>query len=80
LSEIWYPGWRAQDNGQKIPILRANAILRGVYLDAGHHTIVFEYDPWTVKAGWLVSGATALILALVLVVNLTMSGKRRKQR
>jgi hypothetical protein len=78
LSEIWYPGWQARDNGQQIPILRTNAILRGVYLDAGHHTVEFRYEPWTVRVGWLLSGATTLILAAVLVIGLTTWGLRRK--
>jgi hypothetical protein len=80
LGEMWYPGWQARDNGRPIPILRTNAILRGVYLDAGQHTVEFEYEPWTVKAGWLLSGATALILASLLVVGPTVVGMRRKQR
>ena len=63
LSEIWYPGWQARDNGQATPIVRADAILRGVYLEAGAHTVEFVYRPWTVQAGLIVSGATALALA-----------------
>ena len=63
LSEIWYPGWQAWDNGQAAPIVRTDAILRGVYLEPGAHTVEFVYRPWTVQAGLIVSGATALALA-----------------
>jgi hypothetical protein len=63
LSEIWYPGWQARDNGHPAPIVRTDAILRGVYLEAGTHTVEFLYRPWTVQAGLTVSGATALALA-----------------
>ncbi len=80
LSEMWYPGWEARDNGQQMPILRTNAILRGVFLDAGRHTIEFDYDPWTVKVGWLLAGATTLALVAALIVGLATSGKRRQDR
>jgi uncharacterized membrane protein YfhO len=63
LGEIWYPGWQALDNGQPAPIVRTDAILRGVYLEAGIHTIEYLYRPRTVQAGLIASGATALALA-----------------
>jgi hypothetical protein len=66
LSEIWYPGWKAYDNGEPIPILRTNAILRGVYLDAGSHSIEFGYNPRSVRAGLVISGLAALGLLIAL--------------
>lgn len=58
LSEIWYPGWQARDNGRPVSIVRTDAILRGVYLDAGQHRVEFSYRPWTVYAGVSVSLVT----------------------
>ncbi len=60
LAEIWYPGWQARDNGREVAIHRANAVLRGVYLDVGSHTVEFDYRPWSVRAGAIVSGITAV--------------------
>lgn len=62
LSELWYPGWRAMADGQEIPILRVEGILRGVYLERGSHTVEFRYAPWTAWAGLVISGGTALAL------------------
>jgi len=76
LSEIWYPGWQALDNGQPAPIVRADAILRGVYLEAGTHTVEFLYRPWTVRAGLIASGATALALAGYAALCLVKSRRR----
>jgi hypothetical protein len=70
LSEVWYPGWRARDNGIDIPVLRTDAVLRGVYLEAGAHTVEFEYRPWTALAGGLVSGITALGLLVYAAVHM----------
>jgi hypothetical protein len=71
LSEIWYPGWQAYDNGDPTPILRTDAILRGVYLDAGSHTIEFDYNPRTVCVGLAISSpsALALLIALAWTIN-----------
>jgi hypothetical protein len=62
LSEVWYPGWRALDNGVETPIQRVEGTLRGVYLDAGSHAVEFRYAPWTVWLGLAISGSTALVL------------------
>jgi hypothetical protein len=80
LSEMWYPGWETRDNGQQIPILRVNAILRGVHLDEGQHKLVFEYRPWTVRLGVLLSAVTALILAAMLLIGLAWPGKWRQHQ
>ncbi len=63
LSEVWYPGWRATDNGQPVPIHRADGILRGVYLGRGSHRVVFDYRPLSVRAGEAASALAALALA-----------------
>jgi len=66
LSELWYPGWQAYDNGQGVKIHRANYLLRSVYLEAGRHTVEFVYDPLSFKVGrWVTAGA---VLGLVVYV------------
>ena len=77
LGEIWYPGWQARDNGRPAAIVRTDAILRGVYLEAGTHTVELSYAPWTVKAGLIVSGATALALAGYATARLIARRRRR---
>jgi hypothetical protein len=76
LSEIWYPGWQARDNGRPSPIVRTDVVLRGVYLEAGSHTVEFVYRPWTVQAGLIASGATALALAGYAVVCVVWRRRR----
>lgn len=45
LSEIWYPGWSAIDNGSPVPVQRYQDIFRAVPIDAGTHRITFTYFP-----------------------------------
>jgi hypothetical protein len=67
LSELWYPGWRAYDNGQEVKIHRVNYLLRSVYLEAGRHTVEFVYDPLSFKVGSWVSAGTVLGLVVYVV-------------
>ncbi len=62
LSEVWYPGWQASDNGEPTHIYRANGLLRGVYLEQGSHRLAFNYRPLSVQVGAAVSGSSVLAL------------------
>jgi len=74
LSELWYPGWRAYDNGQEVKIHRANYLMRSVHLEAGWHTVEFAYDPLSFKVGsWISVGA---MLSLVIYVVSNIRGRR----
>ncbi len=68
LSEMWYPGWVAYDNGEPAPILRTNYLLRGVWLDAGHHSVAWLYRPQSMNWGLRITSGAAFLSALVLVV------------
>ncbi|HID63380.1 MAG TPA: hypothetical protein EYP49_11670 [Anaerolineae bacterium] len=71
LSELWYPDWRAYDNGQEARIYRADYLLRSVYLEAGQHTVEFVYDPLSFKVGrWVSAGAVlGLVVCVVSVIR-----------
>lgn len=67
LADNWYPGWKAYDNGKRVPLLRANFLQKAVRVGPGEHTVKFIYDPWTFKVGAFVSFVTlAFILAFLL--------------
>lgn len=67
LSEIFYPGWRAQVDGRRAEIWRVNYDLRAVELAAGKQRIELIYAPASIKVGAVVSLTTALVLLLVVV-------------
>lgn len=65
VSEIWYPGWQATVNGTARPVLKANGLLRAVYLDrAGTYDIKLAYRPQSIVWGSRISGAAAGLLIL----------------
>ena len=76
LSEIWYPGWRAVDNGDReLPVLKVDHCLRGVYLGPGTHRVVFEYRPASFYAG----RALSIIGVALFCVSLLLSRIRRRR-
>jgi hypothetical protein len=69
LTDVHYPGWRAFIDGVEAPIHRANFAFRAVPVPGGRHEVVFEYRPASVRIGLAVSAASALVVALLLVVG-----------
>ena len=55
LSDLYYPGWKAQVDGEDVDIERVDYLLRGVPLADGHHTVEFEYAPASWRIGWILS-------------------------
>lgn len=81
FSEIYYPeGWVATIDGNEVPILRVNYILRALEIPAGEHTIEFRFKPKaytvgntvTMIASWL---SLALVLGTVVFSLKATSGK-----
>ncbi|MEA3342055.1 MAG: YfhO family protein, partial [Chloroflexota bacterium] len=62
LSEIYYPGWRATLDGEPVPILRADYVLRALCVPAGEHRVVMVYDPPLFKIGLAITGLTLLLI------------------
>ena len=60
LSDAYYPGWTATVDGEPTPVYPANHLLRGVYVPAGDHTVVFRFAPDSWRHGVWVSVAGLL--------------------
>ena len=84
LSDLYYPGWVTEVTNEsdgrqtRIPILRTNRVMRGIYLQPGKQHIVFSYRPMTVYAGAVVSivGWIAVVVAAAFCIRL---GKRAQR-
>lgn len=76
VSESAYPGWSATVDGQPVEWFRANYVLRAVELDAGSHTVRFEYRPWSIRWGLVLSGLAGVLLIGLFGWN---AARRRKQ-
>lgn len=65
LADTFAPGWRAEVNGNAVPVLRVNGLFRGVAVAAGDNTVTFHYRPLDFYAGLGISIVTAAALALL---------------
>jgi hypothetical protein len=65
LSDTYFPGWRAQVDGQRVPIHKVNGVFRGVVAPRGKHVITMQYRPASVALGALLTllGAAGALVA-----------------
>lgn len=62
LSEIYFRGWEAWVDGQRVPVERVNFTLRGVELSPGKHTVEFVFRAPSFRSGAILSTVGALLL------------------
>jgi uncharacterized membrane protein YfhO len=69
LSEIYYPkGWKMFLDEKEVPYIKADYLLRAVYVPAGNHTIKMIFEPEVIAKGKTISMiAFGLFLLLSLV-------------
>ena len=66
FSEIFYPfGWRAYIDGQPADHFRVNYALRAINMPAGKHTIIFNFDPISIKKGDAIAAVFIILMYLI---------------
>lgn len=75
LSDLYYPGWKAEVDGKEVDIERVDYLLRGVPLADGRHTVEFRYEPASWRIGWILS-----LIGLAAVGGLVAVGVRQRRR
>ena len=69
VSAAWDRGWSATVDGRPVPVLRADAIFRGVALHPGRHRVEFSYANPEERRGRAVAGAGLVVLVACVVVD-----------
>ena len=75
LNDGHHEDWKVRVNGEPAELLRANYLMRGVYLEPGAHDIEFRFQP--VSRSLYLSGATT-ILAFGLTGLAVLDARRRR--
>ncbi len=72
FSEVYYKTWKAYIDGQEVPIIRANYILRGLQIPAGKHKIEFKCHDEIISRSSTYSliGSIAVIVVLLALTGL----------
>lgn len=77
-SEIFYPGWEATIDGNRVPILLTNYLLRGVSLPAGNHRVEMHYRSPAARNGAIISLGTLLLMSGLLMIGSREQLRARK--
>ncbi len=56
FSEIYYPkGWKMLLDGKEVPYIKANYLLRAVFVPAGNHEVRMVFEPEVIEKGKVIS-------------------------
>ena len=77
LTDIFYPGWGVHVDGKPVIIYRAYGVVRAVFVEAGHHEVLFMYEPNSFRLGSVVTIMSALIIASLIVKSESLTVRRK---
>ena len=77
FSEIYYPGWQAYIDGEKVEHGRVNYILRAMNVPAGQHVVEFKFDPDTLHATETIAYIALALLAIAAVIIVVLEVKKK---
>ncbi|GGE34489.1 YfhO family protein [Sphingobacterium cellulitidis] len=81
FSEIFYDkGWKAYVDGEEVPIIRTDYLLRGLSLPGGNHKVEFIFAPDSMRISNIISLVASIILVLGLGFAIWLSLKHRKEK
>ncbi len=76
-SDAYYPGWKAELDGQPTRLYRANLAFRAVRVPPGEHVVVHRFEPRSVRIGLTVAAVSLVVVASLLIAAWARSGERR---
>lgn len=63
LTDVYYPGWIAEVDGNPTPILPVNLMFRGVLLPSGAKIVRFRYEPSLIYLGCIIAIGTLFVMS-----------------
>lgn len=79
LSEIYYPaGWNAYIDGKKVPYYKVDYVLRGLPVPAGHHSVVFKFEPKSYSIGYTLATIAGFLLFICVIGGIYMSVRKKE--
>ena len=79
FSEVYYPGWTATIDGQKVELGRVDYILRALQVKPGTHKVVLDFHPSSLKMTETVAYVGYGILALLIILGIVVEVRKNKK-
>jgi hypothetical protein len=80
FSEAYYAnGWNAYIDGNKVPHVRTDYILRGLNIPAGKHVVEFKFEPQVVKTGGTISLLSSIVMLLLLAGGIYYASRSKEE-
>ncbi|MFH1644885.1 MAG: YfhO family protein, partial [Candidatus Omnitrophota bacterium] len=80
LTDLYYPGWKVAVDGKKSRIYRVNGLVRGVFVQAGEHNVVYAYSPFSWRIGLLfIFGLFLFFTPIIKLIRLMEDRLRRRK-
>jgi hypothetical protein len=67
ISDLWYPGWVAEIDGNQTPVHRANYLFRAVEVPEGTQIVSLSYQPIWFSIGLALSSLAWVLLGILLI-------------
>lgn len=68
LTDTYYPGWTATVDNNLTDIIRADYVYRAITVPEGTHVVVLQFKPVSVRAGFILSISSILMLLAAILV------------
>jgi hypothetical protein len=78
LADNYFPGWKAYIDGKETEVFRANFTFRGVRIPAGVHSVVFSYEPNSLRLGAYLSISGLIFFLLLFILWPKIGSKKHK--
>jgi hypothetical protein len=81
FSEIYYDkGWKAFIDGQRQDIVRADYVLRAMFVPKGKHNIEFRFEPESYITGEKIAWVSSILIYVLLIGGLLFLFQRYKKK
>ncbi|HEY0089770.1 MAG TPA: YfhO family protein [Candidatus Lokiarchaeia archaeon] len=74
FSDTYYPGWKAYIDKIETKIYRTDGVIKGIYIPAGNHEIIFSFLPTNFWLGASVSFIS--YISIIIAISILFSKKR----
>ena len=79
ISEIYYPkGWKMFLDDKEVPYIKADYLLRAVYVPAGNHTVKMIFEPEVIAKGKTISMIAFGLFVLLSLVGIYFLKRNKK--